>query len=420
MNIKPLPDLRLILIALSFFVSFQSCKKEADVSDGDKSTPIPEPCIQRCLVAGQNMNVGTVDVAMNVAGDLVLTYYITTPNVYLLETHADIFTSLEQFRKDGKLTDDGAVPGKFAYKKSFKRQDKITSYTVLVPKAYADRYSSSGCVSIATHAALSNGETAWAGICSDTEEGTSFQNALQFPGNNWSVYFNFCLKECNERDFTFAWEDLRNEGNDADYNDLIIQADVIRTGNDLNLKFFTTARGAGVDHSFKIKIPKDGILSIQGINGEPAPAYTSDESNYTVTIFASTKAALPSNDVLPHTNTFPYLDCVPYGKKEILVKVDNSFKYNTSKPYQPFISVFPSRQAGVGESYDLSIFEFSGQHTWVSPDGKIYPNGILIPRDWHWPVEQQHITGPYPDFPQANWAANVANPSLTFDKNKCK
>ena len=423
----------LALSALLVSASFQSCKKDylaskkdrelssiSALKDGISTMSVPEPCIQRCLVAGKNMTVGTVDVAVNGGGDLLITYNITVPNVYLLETHADIFSSLEQFKQEKKLSNGGATPGKFNFKKAFDPKAKATSYTVVVPKSYVDKYGSSGCVSIATHAALSNGETAWAGICSDTPKSTSLQNAQQFPGKNWSVYFDFCLNECKGKDFTYAWEDLRNEGNDADYNDLIIQTDAIRNGNELKLKFFATARGAGFDHVFKIKIPKQGIISIQGANSEAAPAYTSDGLNYIITVFASTKVALPTNDVLPHTNTFPYLDCVPYGTKDIVLKVDNSFKYNTSKPYEPFLTVYPSGEAGVGENYDLSIFELTGQHTWSSPDGKIYPNGILIPKDWSWPVEQQHITGPYPEFPQANWAANLANPALTYDKDKCK
>lgn len=430
---KNLFSLYLMLCVLLFSASFQSCTKNDLLTDGPElgsaiaqngsiipTTSLPDPCIQRCLVAGQNMNVGTVDVAVNGAGDLLVTYKITAPNVYLLETNADVFSSVEQFRQEKKLNNGGAVPGKFNFKKIFQSKEKATSYTVVIPKAYVDNYGSSGCVSIATHAALSNGETAWAGICSDTPLSRSFENAQQFPGKNWSVYFTFCLDECKGKDFTYAWEDLRNDGNDADYNDLIIQTDAIRNGNVLKLKFFATARGAGFDHEFKIKIPKQGIVGIKGVNGELDPAYILDGLNYIITIFSSTKAALPTNNVLPHTNTFPYLDCVPYGTKEIILEVDNSFIYNTSTPFGPFITVFPSGQAGVGESYDLSIFDLTGQHTWTSPDGKIYPNGILIPKDWSWPVEQQHITGPYPDFPKLNWAANLAKSSLTYDKDKCQ
>lgn len=434
MKTKCLFNLYVRVFALLFCVSFQSCEKDDVVTndgqdlnsaiaikDGSSSTvSAPEPCIQRCLVAGKNMNVGTVDVAVNGAGDLLLTYNITASNVYILETHADLLSSLEQFKQDKKLGNGGAIPGKFNFKKAFSLAAKVTSYTVVIPKSYVDQYSQSGCVSIATHASLSNGESAWAGICSDAPRGTSLENAQQFPGKNWSVYFDFCLDECGGKDFTFAWEDLRNEGNDADYNDLVIQTNATRSGNQWKLKFFATARGAGIDHSFKIKVPMQGIVQILGANGDPAPAYTSDGLNYIITVFASTKAALPTNDVLPHTNTFPYLDCVPFGTRDILIKVDNTFIYNTAKPYEPFISVYPSGVAGVGGSYDLSIFELSGQHTWTSPDGKIYPNGILVPKDWRWPVEQQHITGPYPDFPQPNWAANLANPSLAYDITKCQ
>ena len=379
---------------------------------------LPDPCIQRCLVAGKNMNVGTVDVAVSNTGDLLITYNITKPNIYLKEIHTDIFSSIEQFKGDKKLSNGGAIPGKFAFKRSWKGNETIT-YTVVVPKSYVDQHSSNGCLFIATHAALSNGETAWGGLCADTPNGASLENARQFPGKNWSVYFDFCLNECQGVDFTYAWEDLRNESNDADYNDLIVQTDAVRTGNQLKLKFFVTARGAAYDHEFKIKLPQQGIMAIGGANGDAAPFYTTDGSNYIITVISSTKEILPPYNSVPHVNTWPTFNCVPYGQKEIVLTVDNSFTYNTADPYEPFITVYTSGEAGVGNSYDLSIFELTGQDTWITPSGDVYPNGILIPKDWDWPNETQPITGPYPNFPQANWAANFANPSLTWDKTKC-
>ncbi|MBC8051654.1 MAG: DUF4842 domain-containing protein [Sphingobacteriaceae bacterium] len=417
--------------ALSFLFLFLSgCQKEVFTEPApnqsgvskqvNRTSSVPEPCIQRCLVAGQNTNIGTVDISLSDNGDIFITYNITKPNIYLLEVHSDIFSSLQKFKQDKKLNSGGAIPGKFAFANSWQAKAKITSYTVTVPKAYVDQYGSAGCLFIATHAALSNGETAWGGLCADTPKETSLENARQFPGSNWSVYFDFCADQCKAMDFTFGWEDLNGAGNDADYNDLVIQANSVRFGNQLKLGFQVVARGAFNDHMFKVRIPKQGIISINSLNPDTPITYESNGSDYIITIFTSTKVALsPNGAAYFQSNTYKEFDCVPFTLKEIVLTVDNSFVYNTSTPYYPFISVYPSGAAGAGPSYDLSIFEFTGQSTWTSPTGAVYPNGIIIPNNWKWPLEGQIITGPYPSFPSYNWASNLVDPSLTYDINKC-
>lgn len=420
------------LIAMcGFLLAFSSCQKENLPLDADTSTQaistnslnttaLPTPCIQRSLVAGQNTIVGTVDVAVGQNGDMYLTYNITKPNVYLLEVHADIFKTVEQFKAAKKISGGGAVPGKFKFSSSFSGQSKTTSYTVVVPKAYVDQNSVNGKLNIVTHAALSTGDTAWAGMVTNGTKGTSLVNASQFPGANWSVYFTFDVLECNGVDFTFAWEDLQNQGNDGDYNDLVVQANVLRNGEDLKLTFKLVARGAFNDHQFKIRIPKTGITSILGTADQSS--YTEEGNDYIITLFSSTKFALPANigSTFDQVNVFNQFACVPFAVKEITLKVNSDFVFNTSKPYSPFISVYPSGAAPYGGgNYDLTIFEFTGQDTWTSPSNAVYPNGIIIPRTWRWPLEGVNITGPYPSFPANNWASNLANASLTFDPNRC-
>ena len=47
----------------------------------------------------------------------------------------------------------------------------------------------------------------------------------------------------------------------------------------------------------------------------------------------------------------------------------------------------------------MSVAKGNGRNdTWVATDGQRYPNGILIPSDWKWPLESMPITGPYPNF----------------------
>lgn len=298
----------------------------------------------------------------------------------------------------------------------------MTRYTVVIPKSYLDKYTSqSNCFNIASHASLSNGESAWGGLCSESPKGgVTLDNAKQFPGNNWSVYFEFCMDQCKTTvDYTYAWEDLLDFQNDGDYNDLVLQADVIKSSSELKLTFLATARGAGFDHQFKIRIPKQGITGVFGKAGEPAPAYTTDGADYIITVFNSTLQALPPTTQQFYANTVSGSPCTPFAYQEVVLTIDNSFTYNPSRPYNPFITVFPSGQVGTSSSYDLSIFELTGQDTWTHWSGKEYPNGILIPKDWRWPREAVFITGPYPNFFNPNWADFLANESLTFDKDSC-
>lgn len=350
----------------------------------------PAPCQSVCLVAGQHAQVGTVDVAMR-GGDVLVTYRLTTQGISLKEIHLEVFTSLQELRNEKKLTNGGPTPGKFTFKQAFTKGE--TSYTVTIPAAQVPDIN---CFFIASHAALSNGETAWGGLCDNTSRGVSLANASQFPGNNWAVYFEFCKSRCSEAiDFTYAWEDINNVGpfeNDRDYNDLVIQSDVVKTPGQLTINFLATARGAAYDHKFRIKIPKLGITSIAG-----APSFTSDATHYYITVFESTKAALPGTGADGFANTVKDEPCVPFKTAQITLTTNGDFSYNPGQPYEPYISVYTSGSATGAPSYDLYVWEVSGRDTYSS-GGKTYPNGILISDDWRWPLERMSVNNPYSSF----------------------
>lgn len=373
---------------------------------------VPDACKSVCLVAGQHMNVGSVDVAF-AGGDLFVTYNIFEDGIYIEEIHLDVFASLEAFKAAKKVSNGGAIPGKFAYKMSWDAADMVTTHTVKIPGEYLP----GDCFYIAAHAALSNGETAWGGICNEMEDGkVTLVNALQFPGNNWSVYFEFCKDECESPiDFTYAWEDLRNSNNDADYNDLVVKSSVTKSADQLKIDLFAVARGASYDHEFKIKVPMQGVLGIVGDQG-----VDDDGTHYYITVFPSTKTVLPGGyagnpgDFAANTRAAD-TDCDPTASATIILSIDGDFVYDETTPYEPFITVWPSGTVGNGNNYDLYIWEVSGTDTWIGTDTKEYPNGILIPSDWHWPIERTRITVPYPDFSSItdgwnpNWANNLVN-----------
>ena len=427
---RPQAKLNLLLSSLLLVLAFQGCTSKDDIISPQESRSakaaivqelgnVPAPCKQVCLVAGQHMNVGTVDVAMK-DGNVLVTYNVTKPNIYLSEIHLDIFTSLAQLQASKKLSNGGVSPGKFAFKRTWSSTDKVSSYTATIPKAYVDQLKSP-CFFVASHAALSNGETAWGGLCTESVKGVSLDVAKQFPGRNWSVYFEFCLSDCAETiDFTYAWEDINGSSNDSDYNDLVIQSDLTKSAGELKINFLATARGASFDHKFKFKIPKAGITGIFG-----APSYTEDGRFYYITVFESTRTALPGS-MSDFANTEPGAPCVPFAYKEVVLTIDNTFSYDKARPYEPFISVYTSSNVNVGSAYDLYIYEVSKRDTWTAINGQVYPNGILIPADWKWPLERVAISTPYPKFSSItdgftpNWASALADASQTFDKGICK
>lgn len=423
-------DIIFIMSFLMLGMVFNGCEKSYDeavtteLSLKDHHIMV-DPCKEVCLVAGQHMYVGNVMVGED-GGDLYVTFNITEADVYLLETHVDIFLSEEQFKADKKISNGGAIPGKFNFKKSWNESDMMTSYTVKIPASYVDEVTDgANCFFIATHAALSNGETAWGGICDETDQGVSLGNALQFPGRNWSVYFEFCLDECETTiDFTYAWEDLMKDGadgNDGDYNDLVIKSDVIKTLSELKISLYASARGASYDHAFKIKVPKMGIVGgMNGVFGEAA--IDEDGDDYIITIFSSTKAALPQENINPYlfaANTVRTdITCEPHATAEIIISIDGDFVFDETMPYYPFITVHP----GTADAYDLNIWELDviNGDTWKDVGGIEYPNGIIISDDWKWPYEKAHITTAYAGFKSITegwdpaWAV-LTDPSNVFD-----
>jgi LruC domain-containing protein len=421
----------LFSIGLLLF-SFQSCTKQEELkpsSDAQLSATVPGAnaltnyCKQVCLVAGQHTYVGAANVAVD-GGDVLVTYNLTANQVFLQEIHVEAFKSLDDLRNAKKLNNGGAVPGKFTYKQSFSAASRATTATVRIKAADIPK-TTDGCFLIATHAALSNGETAWGGLCDNTSKGVKLDPTKQFPGNNWGAYFEFCTSECSETiDFTYAWEDLK-ASNDRDYNDLVVQSKVTKSATELKINFLATARGAAYDHSFMFRVPMAGVDQIFG--ADPDFPTTNDGTYYYITVFGSTKKVLPEKNGI-YANTQAGAACTPFATASVTLTLKSGFVYNKAKPYEPFIRVWPSRTVGTGESYDLYIYEVSGPGSTNTYDynGELYPNGILIPLDWRWPLEQTSITIPYPAFKSItagfdpNWYKQLADASKTFNKAACQ
>ena len=421
----------LLISALALSFSLQSCSKDDALNSPTPSaaaqkavTTLPA-CKSVCLVAGQHAYVGTVETVMD-GGNLLVTY---RSSVAISEVHVDVFAALVPFERTKKVRNGNPVPGQFAYSETFASEPAVFAHTVTVPasviSALPDQFF------VVAHAALANGETAWGGLCTEGKGGAvSLADADKFSGKNWATYFSFNKKDCDRNiSFTYAWEDLNNTGNDLDYNDLVMQSKVLHTNTanvkQLDLTFFSKARGAAYDHKFKFRIPKAGVDGVyHAIMGDMT--VTSDATYYYVTVFESTKQTMPGTPA--YANTVAAEPCGPPFSKTVTLKLNSSFVYNNAKPFEPFISVYTSGNALSGPSdYDLYIKEVTnrpGQDVFAyAADGLQYPNGIVIPADWRWPVEKQNISGPYPVSLSwifaPGWHSNTASNYLALTYSPC-
>ena len=419
---------RLSLIIVFFpFAVFQSCDRtDEGVPKGIVEKPptwieyqgdITDPCKTLCLTTDQNSSVGTVEVAEE--GDyLLVRYTITASDVYLKALQFELFNTVRDLYDEEKITGGGPATDKFEYKVTWGERGKTTSYTIGIP--LTEIGDENACIFMAAHADLTDGRSVWGGLCDFDGQDVVTDGAKQFPGAAGAGYFEFCRQECFTLvDFTYAWEDLTDLKNDMDYNDLVIKSDVLKSSTELKITFLGVARGANYDHSFKIKIPMAGIEGIFGDEGTE-----NDGEYYYVTVFKSTRSVLPPDrkpDSWFATNTASQDDtCDPQVKKVIYMTINDDFAFDEDKPYEPYITVWPSKVVGEGDSYDLYLWEVSGRDTWITKTGKEYPNGIIIPDDWQWPYETVPITDPYPDFTSItegwnpDWANNLAVDSLIW------
>ena len=130
------------------------------------------------LYAGQDTAVGVVTV-WNDLDTLYVTYALDASNPwFLMETHLAVATSLAGIPQ----ARGNPIPGHFAYSQCHDDQTKLYTYEVPLP----DNWDASQLLYIAAHAAVSGGESAWAG----TEVG-----AMDFPGKNWATYFTYGLEQ---------------------------------------------------------------------------------------------------------------------------------------------------------------------------------------------------------------------------------
>lgn len=443
--------LRLLLVLPVFALVLGGCSKDEETlkladdilpNETYENTPLPESvlssvtvCSQRtsCLINSNQTSQGEAVLYNDDDGNFYIDFNLNDglkiKNIYL-------FVGLQQ-KQLPRYNNGQAAYDKYPYIKSFDNPtlQKFT-YKLILGEDEQCWYVSAMVEVVA--AGSENAIPLWMGCTA----GGSNVDAFYVDKNITNgLYVGFCQKSCTPIDYTFAFEDLKVlNGNDMDYNDLVIQARYVETVqntdqvSNISMTFFAKARGAAYDHEFSVVVPVSGASTVQIRRYNAIGELLSQESfsrNGAVNclVFTSTKSALPPNGILEYhaSNTDTTKDelgfppCLVRSWKTVIsINITNPAANvaggNLKKPYDPYILVKPSNVPA--DYYTLHIHEITNDpEDLYEKNGVLYPNGVLVPSDWGWPLERVGIRQIHPDFPAPEWYTNIAaNPPGYFQE----
>ncbi|HSM24758.1 MAG TPA: LruC domain-containing protein [Anaerolineaceae bacterium] len=373
-----------------------------------------------CLIASNQIENGHVTMANDEAGNIYVEF--TVYDSWTIE--AIYFFLGDQFRQIPRSVAGNAMVQEFPYKYDLKESKEKTHTLKLEVGKREACYVASAYVEVIDN--NNNRRGLWAGCVGNSSSADAFY--INQNINN-GLYVGYCYSGCDAIDFTFAFEDQKGDGNDMDYNDLVIQAkmsEIYQADNEvktINMIFYAKARGAGHDHEFKISIPIQGASNVQikryNALGEILNTEQfSRNGNLMLNIFNSTKDAMRNKS---NTDTVRTLEGLPpclAASWSVDVKIEvanpsaNLSGVGLVKPYDPFIVIKQSPSVPV--PYELHIFEITGTDTFQY-NGLTYPNGLIVPDNWGWPLSGVNIRDVYPDFPAPKWHETFAeNPGGYF------
>ncbi len=227
-----------------------------------------------------------------------------------------------------------------------------------------------------------------------------------------------------------AYEDLKHTGwSDWDYNDFVVQIDIDQglTPDDnlavLKITYTALARGAGYDHQFNHHLPLEGtgrsILIVRSPAGKQVQrrggVFAADP---TLTVFDSTRSALPALPGLLQTNTLPSQTTYqPGASAELTVVLDddtaNPIDGIAAAPWDPYIFVRDTGQAVhlVGPGHLDNTQLVNGTYDRSTPLlGYDLPLAHIFDSTWVWPAEFYGIWQGYPDYVAYVESGGTQNP----------
>ncbi len=383
-----------------------------------------------CLITTSQIGYGNLNITNDEKGNMYLEFKLDTGYFF-----KDLYLVVgNQYKEIPRYNSGSAAVTEYPYQHHFTNTG-ISSYTFKIDVGNENK-----CYVVSANAIIedqnANELSIWAGCSAQAENTDAFYINKNIENG---LYIGYCYKGCESIDFTYAWEDLTDDDptyvNDLDYNDLVIQAQInesYRNGNEvesISMVYWAKARGASYNSKFMLDIPINGKsdVSVKTFSafGEPLSTYQETyDGKVTITVYPDTKYALPVNgygttstsntDTTKDADGFP--PCLVTSMK-VVVNIDindpskNIKDVNLVQPYDPYIIV----DDGVTEPYPLHIYSITGTDVFHL-NGKEYPNGIIVPNDWGWPLEHNRIYTIYPDFPDTLWYEKFAdNPQGYFD-----
>lgn len=243
---------------------------------------------------------------------------------------------------------------------------------------------------------------------------------------------------------TIAYEDLFPNEGDADYNDLVVNMRVTENYNrnnqliSIRMDYVPRARGAGYNHEFSTVVDGqvDPISNIsflsesafEGVGYATVRRFGVDglevsRNTYTdgadLLIFPDTRSALPSAPGTFASNTVGG-KCLTEPKMTARVNIVitdpaiNRLEDRTDMSVSKYRPVLHVKNTGM----DIDVAEvnsevINGYSGGINAEG--YPFGIVVPMNWAWPMEYQHVELAYPLFADYRQTLLTGVPSTNPD-----
>jgi LruC domain-containing protein len=221
---------------------------------------------------------------------------------------------------------------------------------------------------------------------------------------------------------TIAYEDYYPSPGDADYNDFLANLRVTESYNQdgqlvqIDLEFVPRARGAAYDHQLMMTF--DGqVHSPSKITAQSTPvldgdatirvrrydaagakiATTTFSKDQNVVIFPSTRQALPQPPGYNLTNTWWGTKLIkPRMTAQVEVVIGHPESNLLSKREGPAIPNYRPILHVKNTNEDVDVWDVFRSKSGL--DRKGYPFGIVVPKDWRWPMESVRLDDAYPFF----------------------
>lgn len=218
--------------------------------------------------------------------------------------------------------------------------------------------------------------------------------------------------------YSIAYEDLYPTQGDADFNDYVVRVineeDLNAQGKVVRIRgrYTHVAKGAGYNHTLHLKMPSH-------VSG----TYTLTRKKPNGTVYLQETKALPSTgslELLPASNTTLAQSNTALGQTLIL---------GDTAEWELILSEPVTKQSLGKAPYDLYIYVLNTKREihflghYKKPDGSDqyldsagFPWALLVPENFHWPLEKKNIHDGYPDF--HGWYSSQGANYREWYKNK--